>query len=45
MSLQEIKKQARQLSVIERLELVEALVPSLSEELRPAPIARNARQQ
>lgn len=37
MSLQEVKNQAYKLSVIDRLNLVNAIVQSLQEELRPRP--------
>ena len=37
MNLQELKNEAYKLSAIDRLELVEAIVRSLSRELRPRP--------
>ncbi len=37
MSLQEVKKEIYKLSVMERLQLVDAILRSLEDELRPRP--------
>jgi len=42
MTLQEVRNQAYKLSVIDRLELVNSIIHSLQEELRPRPDLKGA---